>query len=61
MKKPIVAIMYDFDKTLCTKDMQEYAFIPTLGMTSSAFLGRGQYHDRQRRDGQHFGVYVQNG
>lgn len=37
MKKPIVAIMYDFDKTLCTKDMQEYAFIPTLGMTSSAF------------------------
>ena len=39
MKKPIVAIMYDFDKTLCTKDMQEYAFIPTLGMTSSAFWG----------------------
>lgn len=37
MKKPIIAIMYDFDKTLCTKDMQEYAFIPTLGMTSSAF------------------------
>lgn len=31
--------MYDFDKTLCTKDMQEYAFIPTLGMTSSAFWG----------------------
>lgn len=24
MKQPIVAIMYDFDKTLCTKDMQEY-------------------------------------
>ena len=39
MKKPIVAIMYDFDKTLCTKDMQEYAFIPTLGMSSSAFWG----------------------
>lgn len=37
MKQPIVAIMYDFDKTLCTKDMQEYAFIPTLGMSSSAF------------------------
>ncbi len=37
MKKPIVAIMYDFDKTLCTKDMQEYAFIPALGMTSSEF------------------------
>ena len=39
MKKPIVAIMYDFDKTLCTKDMQEYAFIPALGMNTSAFWG----------------------
>lgn len=39
MKQPIVAIMYDFDKTLCTKDMQEYAFIPALGMSSSAFWG----------------------
>lgn len=37
MKKPIVAIIYDFDKTLCTKDMQEYGFIPSLGMSSSAF------------------------
>ena len=39
MKKPIVAILYDFDKTLCTKDMQEYAFIPALGMSSAAFWG----------------------
>ena len=39
MKQPIVAIMYDFDKTLCTKDMQEYAFIPALGMSSSEFWG----------------------
>ncbi|MGN1165491.1 MAG: HAD family hydrolase [Lachnospiraceae bacterium] len=37
MKKPIVAIMYDFDKTLCTKDMQEYGFIPSLGMKSNEF------------------------
>lgn len=37
MKKPIVAIMYDFDKTLCTKDMQEYAFIPALKMDPVAF------------------------
>jgi 2-hydroxy-3-keto-5-methylthiopentenyl-1-phosphate phosphatase len=37
MIKPIVAIMYDFDKTLCTKDMQEYGFIPALGMTAPAF------------------------
>lgn len=25
------AILYDFDKTLCTKDMQEYSLIPSLG------------------------------
>ena len=35
--KPIIAIMYDFDKTLCTKDMQEYGFIPSLGLSSTAF------------------------
>ena len=29
MKK--VAIIYDFDKTLCDKDMQEYSLIPSLG------------------------------
>ncbi len=29
MKK--AAILYDFDKTLCTKDMQEYSLIPALG------------------------------
>ena len=35
--RPIVAIMYDFDKTLCTKDMQDYSFIPSLGMTAEQF------------------------
>ena len=37
--KPIAAIMYDFDKTLSTKDMQEYAFIPGIGMTAEEFWG----------------------
>lgn len=37
MKKHIVAIMYDFDNTLCTKDMQEYTFIPALNMKPSDF------------------------
>lgn len=37
MTKPIAAIMYDFDKTLSTKDMQEYAFIPGIGMTADEF------------------------
>ena len=36
-KKPIIAIMYDFDKTLSTKDMQEYGFIPNLGISSTQF------------------------
>lgn len=35
--KPVVALMYDFDKTLCTKDMQEYTFIPNVGMTAQDF------------------------
>jgi phosphoserine phosphatase len=33
----VAALMYDFDKTLCTKDMQEYRFIPDLGIESSDF------------------------
>ena len=37
MNNKIIAIMYDFDKTLCTKDMQEYTFIPNLGMTPAEF------------------------
>lgn len=32
-----VALMYDFDKTLCGKDMQEYSFIPSVGMQASDF------------------------
>ena len=39
MTKPIVAIMYDFDKTLCTRDMQEYTFIPSVGMKPHEFWG----------------------
>ena len=36
-KTPIVAIMYDFDKTLCTEDMENYSFIPSLDMTPAQF------------------------
>ena len=51
MKKPVVAIMYDFDKTLCTKDMQEYAFIPALGMTAGDFWGEvNEMTDREEMD-----------
>ena len=37
MQRPIIAFLYDFDKTLCTTDMQNYAFIPGLGMTPAEF------------------------
>ncbi len=38
-KNGIIAIMYDFDKTLSTTDMQNYSFIPDLGMTPEEFWG----------------------
>ena len=41
-KKPVVAIIYDFDKTLCTTDMQNYSFIPSVNMTPAEFWGATQ-------------------
>ena len=38
-EKPVLALMYDFDRTLSPRDMQEYAFIPAIGMTPEAFWG----------------------
>ena len=38
-KQPIVALLYDFDKTLATDDMQNFSFIPALGMTPAEFWG----------------------
>lgn len=32
--------MYDFDKTLSTTDMQNYTFIPNLGLTPDEFWGK---------------------
>lgn len=36
-KKPIVTIMYDFDGTLSPGNMQEYDFIPGLGVAAKSF------------------------
>jgi phosphoserine phosphatase len=45
--KPIIAIIYDFDKTLTTTDMQNYNFIPALGMTPEEFWGvTGKFSDK---------------
>lgn len=37
MDKPIIALIYDFDRTLSPRDMQEYGFIPGIGMEPEAF------------------------
>ena len=36
-KQPIVALVYDFDKTLSTDDMQNFSFIPSIGMEPDKF------------------------
>ena len=52
MRKPIVAFLYDFDKTLCTTDMQDYSFIPSLGYTPEEFWGiANEFGRRNRMDG----------
>lgn len=51
MEKPIVALMYDFDKTLSTRDMQDYGFIPELGMSPKDFWGEvDQLTDTEQMD-----------
>lgn len=37
MPRPIVALIYDFDKTLSPKDMQEYGFLPGIGVEPNDF------------------------
>jgi hypothetical protein len=35
--KRTIALVYDFDGTLCPRPMQEYAFLPKIGVDASAF------------------------
>lgn len=52
MEKPIIALLYDFDKTLCTQDMQNYAFIPSLGMEPAEFWQEANiFGQREHMDG----------
>ena len=37
MKRPIVALMYDFDKTLSPRNMQDYGFMEGLDVSSEEF------------------------
>ncbi len=47
--KTIVALLYDFDKTLCTQDMQNYAFIPSLGMAPGDFWAEANDFGREQK------------
>ena len=49
MSKPIIALLYDFDKTLCTTDMEDYAFIPALGCTPAEFWHKANTFGRENR------------
>ena len=49
-RMPVAAIMYDFDRTLCTKDMQDYSFIPRLNMTEDEFWNCLLYTSPSPRD-----------
>lgn len=37
MQTPIVALIYDFDKTLSPKDMEEYSFLPGINVEPDVF------------------------
>lgn len=42
-QRPIIALLYDFDKTLCTTDMEDYTFIPSLGYTPTQFWQKANH------------------
>lgn len=48
---PIFAVMYDFDRTLSPRDMQEYQFIPSLGMEAADFWNEANsFGDKNEMD-----------
>ena len=51
MAKPVIAIMYDFDKTLCTSDMQNFGFVEDLKMTPAEFWSTvAEYNSQTKSD-----------
>ena len=52
MKKITVAICYDFDNTLSVMDMQNFSFIPNLGLTPAEFWSRAnEFGKANKMDG----------
>jgi len=48
-ERPVLALLYDFDKTLCTKDMQEYTFIPNVGLAPEVFWREADTLAREKK------------
>ena len=52
MSRPIVALIYDFDKTLSPRDQQEYSFMPGINMEPEAFWGLcARFAEEHQMDG----------
>jgi len=52
MARPIVALIYDFDKTLCPKDMQEYTVLPDINIRPGDFWGAcADFTQKHQMDG----------
>ena len=49
MARPIVALIYDFDKTLSPRDMEEYTFLPGINVEPDAFWGKCAEFSRQHQ------------
>lgn len=50
--RPIVALIYDFDKTLSPKDMQEYSFLPGINVRPDDFWAAcREFAVKHRTDG----------
>jgi len=48
-KQNTIALVYDFDGTLCPQPMQEYTVLPELGLTPSAFWEECQCEARKHK------------
>lgn len=50
-EKPVIALMYDFDRTLSTNDMQNYDFLPSLGIEPKEFWDENQaFFEKENMD-----------
>ena len=59
MARPIVALIYDFDKTLSPQNMQEYTFLPGINVSPADFWGAcREFSLKHQMDGIHSYMYM---